>query len=111
MKPSGPRPSKLTPSRAGIYAFLIISALFFLIPLWVMVVTSLKTMPEVRESDIFAWPKDLTIAPWAEAWATVCTGLQCEGIRVGFWNSIKILVPSVILSIALGAVVGYALSL
>jgi glucose/mannose transport system permease protein len=108
--PSGPKPKSLTPSRVGIYAFLLVAALFFLIPFWVMVMTSLKTMPEIREGDIFAWPRDITAAPWAEAWATVCTGLKCEGIRVGFWNSVRILVPSVILSISLGAVVGYALS-
>jgi glucose/mannose transport system permease protein len=110
MNPNGPRPRILTPSRIGIYAFLVIAALFFLIPFWVMVMTSLKTMPEIREGDIFAWPHELTTAPWSEAWASVCTGLQCEGIRVGFWNSVKILVPSVILSITLGSIVGYALS-
>lgn len=110
MTPNGPRPQSLTPSRVGIYAFLIVAALFFLTPLWIMVMTSLKTMPEIRQGNIFAWPRELTTAAWSEAWATVCTGLKCEGIRVGFWNSVKILVPSVILSIALGATIGYALS-
>jgi glucose/mannose transport system permease protein len=52
----------------------------------------------------------LTFEPWARAWASACTGLECNGIRVGFWNSVQILVPSVILSIAVGAVTGYALS-
>ena len=47
--------------------------------------------------------------PWIEAWAKACTGLDCNGIRVGFWNSVRILVPSVIVSIAVGAVTGYAL--
>ena len=102
MNPNGPRPQSLTPSRVGIYAFLIVAALFFLTPLWIMVMTSLKTMPEIRQGNIFAWPRELTIAAWSEAWASVCTGLKCEGISVGFWNSVKILVPSVILSIAVG---------
>jgi glucose/mannose transport system permease protein len=110
MTPRGPRPQTLTPSRVGLYAFLLIAALFFLTPLWVMVMTSLKSMPEIGEGNIFAWPRDPTTAPWTEAWASVCTGLKCEGIRVGFWNSVRILVPSVILSIAAGAIVGYALS-
>jgi glucose/mannose transport system permease protein len=111
MNPKGPKPpATLTPSRIGIYAFLVIAALFFLTPLWVMVMTSLKTMPEIRQGAIFAWPREPTTAAWTEAWASACTGLKCEGIRVGFWNSVRILVPSVILSIALGAVVGYALS-
>ena len=41
---------------------------------------------------------------------TACTGLICNGISVGFWNSVEILIPSVVCSIALGAVNGYALS-
>ena len=43
--PRGAKPKSLTFSRVGIYLFLVLAALFFLMPLWVMVVTSLKTMP------------------------------------------------------------------
>ena len=57
-----------------------------------------------------AWPGALTVQPWIDAWAHACTGLECQGISVGFWNSVRILVPSAILSIALGAVTGYTLS-
>src|SRR5690606_18156733 len=32
------------------------------------------------------------------------------GIQVGFWNSVRILIPSVFFSILLGALTGYALS-
>ena len=45
-----------------------------------------------------------------KAWFDACTGLTCNGIRVGFWNSVRILIPSVILSIAVGALTGYTLS-
>ena len=48
VEPQGRRPHGLTAGRIGIYAFLVIAALFFLLPLWIMVVTSLKTMDEVR---------------------------------------------------------------
>ena len=44
-----------------------------------------------------------------KAWAESCTGLNCDGLSRGFWNSVKILVPSVILSIAVALVNGYAL--
>ena len=110
LEPVGRRPRGLTADRIGVYAFLVIAALFFLTPLWIMVVTSLKTMDEVRLGNILAWPSDLTIRPWIDAWANACTGLECQGIRVGFWNSVRILIPSVILSILIGAVTGYALS-
>ena len=110
VEPAGRPPRGLTAGRIGVYAFLLISALFFLTPLWIMVVTSLKTMDEVRQGHIMAWPDVLTFQPWIDAWANACTGLECHGISVGFWNSLRILIPSVLLSIALGAVTGYALS-
>jgi glucose/mannose transport system permease protein len=96
--------------RLGLWVFLFVAALFFIAPLYVMVVTSLKTMPEIREGTIFALPKLVTFAPWVEAWSTACTGLRCEGLSSGFWNSVKILIPSVILSVLFGAINGYALS-
>jgi glucose/mannose transport system permease protein len=109
-EPTGRRPKRITAARVGVYAFLVTAALFFLLPLWIMVVTSLKPMDEVRLGHILAWPGDLTFEPWRTAWSAACTGLECNGISVGFWNSVKILVPSVIVSIAFGAVNGYALS-
>jgi glucose/mannose transport system permease protein len=99
-----------TPARIGLYAFLLGAALFFLLPLYVMVVTSLKSMDEIRQGGIFALPHALTFEPWRLAWSGVCTGAACGGVRTGFWNSVAITVPSTILPIMLGAVNGYALS-
>jgi glucose/mannose transport system permease protein len=101
---------QLTPARIGIYAFLLTAALFFLLPLYVMLVTSLKPMEEIRLGNIFALPVQLTVAPWRDAWSAACTGASCEGIRSGFWNSVAIAVPSTVLPILLGALNGYALS-
>lgn len=108
--PQGRRPRRLTPARIGIYAFLTTAALFFLLPLWIMVVTSLKPMDEIRLGNILAWPETLTFVAWVKAWSSACTGLECNGISVGFWNSVRILIPSVICSIIVGAINGYALS-
>ena len=108
--PHGRRPWKLTPARIGLYAFLIICALFFLTPLYVMIVTSLKDMPEVRQAHILGLPTAPSLAAWSKAWLAACTGLTCNGIRVGFINSLRIMIPSVIVSIIVGAVTGYALS-
>ncbi len=99
-----------TPARLGIYAFLAGAALFFLLPLYVMIVTSLKPMSEIRLGDIFGLPHAPSLHAWAQAWSSACTGLNCEGISVGFWNSVRIVVPSTIISIFVGAVNGYALS-
>ncbi|RQP21346.1 carbohydrate ABC transporter permease [Albitalea terrae] len=106
------RPSRVLPrpARIGIYAFLFTAAAFFLLPLYVMLVTSVKPMEEIRLAHLFALPMKMTLEPWAQAWTSVCTGLQCEGIRGGFWNSVSIVVPSTIVSIFFGALNGYALS-
>ncbi|MEQ1594385.1 MAG: carbohydrate ABC transporter permease [Casimicrobium sp.] len=110
-RPTRRRPARrITAARIGIYAFLFIAALFFLAPLYVMVVTSLKPMDEIRQGLLFGLPQDITFEPWRVAWSEVCTGVSCEGIRTGFWNSVAIVVPSVIFPILIGAVNGYALS-
>jgi glucose/mannose transport system permease protein len=100
----------MTPARLGVYAFLLTSALFFLLPLYVMIVTSLKPMTEIRLGNILSLPMHFTLDAWRVAWQSACTGLDCQGIQVGFWNSVRIVVPSTILSILVGAVNGYALS-
>ena len=110
MPPSGRKPLRLTPARIGIYAFLVISAAFFLTPLYVMVTTSLKSVAEIRQGNLLALPQDPSLFAWFKAWSSACTGLTCNGIQVGFWNSIRILVPSVIASISIGALTGYTLS-
>jgi glucose/mannose transport system permease protein len=108
-EPSGRRPRRLTWGRIGVYGFLLASAAFFLLPLWIMLLTSVKTMDEIRLGNILALPAEPTLQPWIAAWSAACTGLACEGIQVGFWNSVRILIPSVILSILVGALNGYAL--
>ena len=109
-EPSGRRPDRLTAGRVGLYAFMLSAAVFFLLPLAIMVVTSLKPMEEIRLGNIFALPQAPTFEAWIAAWSSACTGLSCNGIQVGFWNSVQILIPSLILSIGLGALNGYALS-
>jgi glucose/mannose transport system permease protein len=105
-----PRPRGPTPARWGVYALLVSAALFFLVPLYVMVITSLKPMAEIRLGNLFALPAAPQVASWIQAWSQACTGLDCEGIRVGFWNSVRIVVPSTALSIFFGSLNGYALS-
>lgn len=109
--PSGRKPrSKLSRHNIILYGTLIVVAVYYLLPLYVMVVTSLKGMPEIRLGNIFAPPVEITFEPWVKAWSTACTGLNCDGLSRGFWNSVQILVPSVVLSIAVASVNGYALA-
>ncbi|MBV9983539.1 carbohydrate ABC transporter permease, partial [Bradyrhizobium sp.] len=109
--PTVRRRTRMTPARWGLYAFILITALYFLLPLYVMVVTSLKPMAEIRQGNLLALPMSPSIDAWIKAWTSACTGLTCGGIRVGFFNSLRILVPSVVISILVGSLTGYALSL
>jgi glucose/mannose transport system permease protein len=109
--PQGKRPRKVLSSRNIIvYGLLGLAALYYLLPLYVMVVTSLKGMPEIRLGNIFSPPVEITFEPWVKAWSEACTGLNCDGLSRGFWNSVRITIPSVIVSIAIASVNGYALA-
>lgn len=109
--PRGPKPRRVLSRRnVFLYGTLLVLALYYLLPLYVMVVTSLKGMPEIRLGNVFSPPVDITFEPWVKAWATACTGLNCDGLSHGFWNSVRITVPSVVLSIAIASLNGYALA-
>ncbi len=110
--PRGPRPKRAFSSRnIFLYGTLILVSVYYLLPLYVMIVTSLKGMPEIRLGNVFGPPVEVTFQPWVKAWAEACTGINCDGLSRGFWNSVQILIPSVIVSIAVASVNGYALSL
>jgi glucose/mannose transport system permease protein len=109
--PQGPKPRKsLSRRNIFLYGTLITITLFYALPLYVMFVTSLKGMPEIRLGNVFSPPLEVTFQPWVKAWSEACTGLTCNGLSTGFWNSVQITIPSVILSIIIASVNGYALS-
>ncbi len=96
--------------RVIIYGLLGLFALVYLTPLFVMLVTSFKTMTEIQNGSMLALPREPTLAPWARAWGEACVGLTCAGIKGYFWNSIKMVVPAVAISTAFGALNGYVLT-
>ena len=109
--PAGRKPRKLiSTERVVVYSVLCICALFFLFPLYIMVITSLKDIEAIRNGNIFVPTLNPTFTAWAKAWNSACTGLYCEGIKVGFWNSVRITFPSTIVSIAIASITGYSLA-
>ncbi|CUH68911.1 L-arabinose transport system permease protein AraQ [Thalassovita autumnalis] len=109
--PRGPKPRRrITPSNIMLYSILFVASVYYLLPLYVMVVTSLKGMPEIRLGNVFSPPVEVTFEPWVKAWSEACTGINCDGLSRGFFNSVNILIPSVVLSIAIASVNGYALA-
>jgi glucose/mannose transport system permease protein len=98
------------PARIGLYAFLLAAAAFFLLPLVLIFINSFKPMDEIRQGSLLALPIAPSLEPWRVAWSGACSGLDCNGISPGLWNSIKITVPSVLISCLVGALNGFALS-
>ena len=97
-------------ARIGMYVFLVVSAIFFLLPLLLVLINSLKPMEEIRQGNLLALPINPNFDAWVAAWQSACSGLDCGGVRPGLWNSIKITVPAVVLSTLTGALNGYALA-
>jgi glucose/mannose transport system permease protein len=101
--------------RIFIYTLLLLIALYFLMPLYVLIVTSLKTLPEIRSGDILSFPSGFNIEAWKIAWSgnsnNDCnTGVSCTGMSPYFINSIAMAVPAVLISTAIGALNGYVLT-
>lgn len=93
-----------------LFAILALFALFYLMPLFVMVTTSLKSLGEIRAGSLVALPVRVTLEAWGTAWSSACSGIQCEGLRPYFWNSVALTVPAVAVSTLLGAVNGYVIA-
>ncbi|HEX4509492.1 MAG TPA: carbohydrate ABC transporter permease [Burkholderiaceae bacterium] len=96
--------------RVVLWAALLLFAAGFLAPLYVMVVTSLKDMDQVRNGNLMSLPTNPTFLSWTKAWSQACTGTDCGGLRPFFLNSVMMVVPAVVISTSLGIVNGYVLS-
>ena len=93
-----------------LYIALIIFALFYLMPLFVMLATSLKSLEEIRTGSLIALPREITFDAWITAWSSACSGIKCEGLQPYFWNSVIMVVPAVLISTFIGALNGFAIA-
>jgi glucose/mannose transport system permease protein len=95
------RSRKVRPARALLYLLLVAVAVFYLLPVYVVVVTSLKSFIEVSNST----PWDLPQAPNLDSYVAAF-----DRLRRAFFNSVFLVVPGTILSAFLGSLNGYVLS-
>ena len=80
--------------RIVLFGLLGLFAAFFLLPFYVMLVTSLKDMEEIRNGSLLSLPGLLRFDAWAKAWGTACTGMACNGLQPYFVNSLMMIVPA-----------------
>ncbi|RYD17309.1 MAG: carbohydrate ABC transporter permease, partial [Verrucomicrobiaceae bacterium] len=97
-------------TRALIYLILLLFALFYLLPLYVMGVNSLKPLAEITGGNMMALPLTWTFDPWRSAWSTAQIGVEPTGLKPYFINSILMVVPAVAISTIIGALNGYVLT-
>lgn len=104
------RTPKVIAGRVFIYSILLLFALYYLIPFFIMVITSLKSMEDIRTGTLISLPVKVTFSSWITAWSDACIGVRCEGMKGYFFNSIRMVVPAVVISTILGAFNGYIFS-
>ncbi|MGC6411541.1 MAG: carbohydrate ABC transporter permease [Candidatus Puniceispirillaceae bacterium] len=93
-----------------IYVVLLVFALFYLVPLFVMLANSLKPLSEITGGNMMALPDQWTIEPWLKAWSTAQIGVEPTGLRPYFINSLVMVIPAVVISSIIGALNGYVLT-
>ncbi|MBA5604651.1 carbohydrate ABC transporter permease [Duganella sp. FT3S] len=101
---------RVTVGRIAIYTLLVLVALYYLAPLYVMLTTSFKTLDQIRTGNLLAFPLHPTTAAWGKAWDSACTGVSCGGLQPYFWNSVRMVIPAVLISSLIGSLNGYVLA-
>lgn len=93
------------------YAILVGFAAFYLGPLIVIVLNSVRTLREITHGSFIGWPRGFEIANYPKAWSSYCIADACVGIQPYMINSLMMVVPATVLSTLLGALNGFSLSL
>ena len=101
---------RFNPMRIGIYALLILFAILFLMPVYVLLASSFKTFAEVQDmSRMWSLPMGLNLESFGAAWS----GIPEQGLRglsQNLLNSVNLTIPATIISSMMGSLNGYVLS-
>ncbi|HLQ64342.1 MAG TPA: carbohydrate ABC transporter permease [bacterium] len=93
----------------ALYALLAAFAILYLLPIYVLALTGLKSYAEVNLYRMWDWPAHISLDSFVKAWV----GSDAQGFRGldnNFWNSVRLAVPATLLSAALGSLNGYVLA-
>ncbi len=88
-------------SKVAVYTVLILATVFFLFPIYFLVVTSLKSLSEIYTTSSWSLPTHVDWSGFLIAW---------RGLKQGFVNSFEFTIPAVIFSVLLGSLGGFALT-
>ncbi len=105
-----PQKRRIDPARVAVYVLLVLFALIFLVPVYVLLTSSLKTFAEVQDlSKMWSLPSTLDFESFRAAWSGIPEkGLR--GLSRNLLNSVYLAVPATLVSSILGSLNGYVLS-
>lgn len=89
------------PTRALIYILLLFFSMFYLIPMYVMLVTGFKNFDEVSLRTMWNLPSGLAMENFRAAYQVLAPHL---------WNSIRLVIPTAMISAMVGSINGYILT-
>lgn len=96
---------KAGPAKQALYkAFLPVALLIWLLPLLAIFLTSIRPAADINSGNVFGWPSDFQ---FIENYLAV---FQQSKAGLFLWNSLRITVPTVIISVSLACLAGYALA-
>ena len=94
-----------------VYVLLVGFAAFYLAPLMVVVLNSVRTAQDIGATSVIGWPRELALDNFSRAWGSYCIAQTCAGIAPYMWNSFLLVVPATVISTLLGALNGYSIAL
>ena len=88
-------------SRLGVYLVLVAMAIFYLLPVYLLLVTGLKSFAEVDLQRMWDLPSGVNFDNFVAAF---------EKLSPNLWNSFRLVVPAALISSLVGSINGYVFS-
>jgi glucose/mannose transport system permease protein len=99
----------IKPTRVILYMILVVAAVFFLVPVYILLVTSLKSYADVNLATMWALPRHLSLDSFISAW-NGDPSKGTIGLSNNFLNSLKLTVPAALFAALVGSLNGYVLA-
>jgi glucose/mannose transport system permease protein len=93
--------------RVLLYALMLALAAFFILPMYMLLITALKSFDQVSLSRMWDLPTSFSLESFNRAWNG---GEGVIGMRGSFLNSVVMVVPATVISCILGSLNGYVFS-
>ena len=103
------RTLKVRWSRVFIYAALVAASVFFLLPVYLLIITGMKSFAEVSLATMWDLPSGIHFDSYARAWFGEAS-MGIRGLNSNFMNSVYLAIPATLGSAILGSLNGYVLS-